>query len=86
MVELEIPEVQRLPPGVPSASFRPARRHWGIDEYDLAEQRLTSHHFELIDGRFELHSLPFRFAWPAELDLMAQPRGYLASALERLEP
>ena len=75
VVELEIPEVQRLPPGDTFRVFQAGPTHWGIDEYDLAEQRLTSHHFELVDGRFELHSLPFRFAWPAELDLMAQLGG-----------
>ena len=46
-----------------------------MDEYDVANQRLTSHHFNLVDGRFELHSLPFRSVWPAELDLMARLAG-----------
>jgi hypothetical protein len=32
---------------------------------------LTSHHFEIVEGRVERLSIPFRYAWPAELDLMA---------------
>ena len=40
-----------------------------------ANQGLISHHFRTVDGRFELRSIPFRYAWPAELDLMAQLAG-----------
>ena len=55
--------------------FQASPTHWGIDEYDVANQGLISHHFELVDGRFELASIPFRYAWPAELDLMAELAG-----------
>ena len=47
----------------------------GIDEYDVATQGLTSHHLDLVDGRFERFSVPFRYVWPSELDLMAQLAG-----------
>lgn len=36
-----------------------------------ARQGLISHHDTLADDRFELRSIPFRYVWPAELDLMA---------------
>ena len=49
--------------------------HIGIDEYDPATQRLVSHHFTLVDGRWELRSIPFRSVSPAELDLMARLAG-----------
>ena len=49
--------------------------HVGIDEYDAATQRLVSHHFELVDGRWERLSIPFRSASPGELDLMAELAG-----------
>ncbi len=49
--------------------------HIGIDEYDPATQRLVSHHFTLVDGRWELRSIPFRSVTPAELDLMARLAG-----------
>ena len=49
--------------------------HVGIDEYEPATQRLVSHHFTLREGRWELSSVPFRAAPPAELDLMARLAG-----------
>jgi SAM-dependent methyltransferase len=75
VIEVGIPELQRLPPGETMHVFQASPTHWGIDEYDVANQGLTSHHFELVDGRFERLSLPFRYVWPAELDLMAQLGG-----------
>jgi SAM-dependent methyltransferase len=75
VIETGIPELRRLPPGETMRVFDGSETHWGVDEYDVANQRLTSHHFELVDGRFELASIPFRYTWPAELDLMAQLGG-----------
>jgi SAM-dependent methyltransferase len=75
VIEVGIPNLQRLPPGETMRVFHASQKHWGIDEYDVANQRLTSHHFELVDGRFERLSMPFRYTWPAELDLMAQLGG-----------
>jgi SAM-dependent methyltransferase len=49
--------------------------HVGIDEYDAATQDLISHHFSLVDGKWELLSMPFRAVWPSELDLMARLAG-----------
>ena len=48
---------------------------WGFDEYDVANQAMTSHHFEIVDGKVERLSVPFRYAWPAEYDLMAELAG-----------
>ena len=75
MIEVGVPNLRRLPPGETMCVFHASPTHWGIDEYDVANQGLTSHHFELVDGRFELLSMPFRYVWPAELDLMAQLAG-----------
>jgi hypothetical protein len=41
----------------------------------VATQGLVSHHIGVVDGRLERSSLPFRYVWPAELDLMAQLAG-----------
>jgi hypothetical protein len=38
-------------------------------------QGLTSHHLEVVDGRLERTSIPFRYVWPSELDLMAELAG-----------
>ncbi|MGZ8572073.1 MAG: class I SAM-dependent DNA methyltransferase [Actinomycetota bacterium] len=75
VVEVMVPELQRLPPGETFHVFSASGSHWGIDEYDVASQRLTSHHIEVIDGRIEHLSMPFRYVWPSELDLMAELAG-----------
>jgi len=75
VIEVGVPGLQRLPPGETIHAFHVSETRWGLDEYDVARQGLTSHHFEIIDGRLERFSVPFRYAWPAELDLMAQLAG-----------
>jgi SAM-dependent methyltransferase len=75
VIEIGVPELRRLPPGETMRVFDASPTHWGVDEYDVANQGLVSHHFALVDGRFELDSMPFRFVWPAELDLMAELAG-----------
>jgi SAM-dependent methyltransferase len=75
VVEVGVPELQRLPPGETMRVFAGGGDHWGIDEYDVVSQGLVSHHFEVLDGRVERNSIPFRYVWPAELDLMAQLAG-----------
>ena len=75
LIEVGIPELRRLPPGETIRAFHVSDARWGLDEYDVAVQGLTSHHFEIVDGRAERLSVPFRYTWPAELDLMAQLAG-----------
>src|SRR5437868_11568480 len=75
LVEVGVPELQRLPPGETIRAFHVSETRWGFDEFDVARQGLISHHFEIVDGRLERFSVPFRYAWPSELDLMAQLAG-----------
>ena len=75
MIEVSVPELQRLPPGETIRAFHVGETRWGLDEYDVARQGLISHHFVIVDGSVERVSIPFRYAWPAELDLMAQLAG-----------
>ena len=76
VIKTMIPELQWLPPGQTMHVFSSSESHWGIDEYDVANQGLISHHFQRTDdGRFELHSIPFRYVWPEEMDLMAEMAG-----------
>jgi SAM-dependent methyltransferase len=75
VIKVMVPELQRLPPGETLHVFAASDTHWGIDEYDIANQGLISHHFEHVDGRFERSSMPFRYVWPSELDLMAEIAG-----------
>jgi hypothetical protein len=75
VIEVGVPELQRLPFGETVRPFALTDTHLGFDEYDVAGQGLISHHFERVDGRWERNSLPFRYVWPAELDLMARLAG-----------
>jgi RimJ/RimL family protein N-acetyltransferase len=75
LVEVEVPPLRWLAPGETMRVFHASDAHWGIDEVDVIGQGLVSHHFEQVDGRFERLSMPFRYAWPAELDLMAELAG-----------
>jgi SAM-dependent methyltransferase len=75
VVEVMIPELQRLPPGETFRVFSGSERSWGIDEYDVANQGLISHHLEHVGDKVDQVSMPFRYAWPAEYDLMAQLAG-----------
>jgi SAM-dependent methyltransferase len=75
VIEVGVPGLQRLPPGETIHAFHVSESRWGLDEYDVARQGLISHHFRIVDGRLERLSIPFRYAWPSELDLMAQLAG-----------
>jgi hypothetical protein len=75
VVEVGVPSLQRLAPGDRYLPFTVSDTKLGFDEYDVAAQGLISHHYRVEDGRLELHSVPFRYVWPAELDLMARLAG-----------
>jgi SAM-dependent methyltransferase len=75
VIETGVPQLQRLPPGETVRAFALTPTHLGFDEYDVASQGLISHHYSIVDGHWEVSSLPFRYAWPAELDLMARLAG-----------
>jgi SAM-dependent methyltransferase len=72
VIEVGAPDLQRLPAGETFHVFDSSPTHWGIDEYEVVNQGLVSHHFSLVEGRWQLLSMPFRYVWPAELDLMAE--------------
>ena len=75
VIEVGVPRLRWLAPGETILAFDVGESHWGIDEYDVATQAFTSHHMSITDGKAQRHSVPFRYVWPAELDLMAQLAG-----------
>jgi Methyltransferase domain len=75
VIETHIPELQRLPPGATIVPFRVEPGGMSFDVYDVVTQRFSSQHFDFIDGRVEAFPFEFRYAWPAELDLMARLAG-----------
>jgi hypothetical protein len=75
LIEVLVPGLQRLAPGQTIQDFRISETHWGLDEIDVATQDLTSHHFTFEGDETKRRSIPFRYVWPSELDLMAQLAG-----------
>ncbi|MDT0265818.1 class I SAM-dependent methyltransferase [Streptomyces sp. DSM 44915] len=71
VVEVWVPDLQRLPPGETARPFHVGEHHVGIDTYDLVNQRLVSHHYRIDDGPADVFRSPHRWVWPSELDLMA---------------
>ena len=75
VIEVGIPDLQRLPPGETVRAFTVTPERLGFDEYEIATQGLISHHYWIEDGKLEVFAAPFRYVWPAELDLMARLAG-----------
>ena len=75
VIEVGIPDLRRLPPGQDAVPFRASPTRWAFDLYDVATQAMSSNYIEVTGGRGEYWSIPFRYVWPAELDLMAQLAG-----------
>jgi SAM-dependent methyltransferase len=77
VIEVGVPALRRLPPGQTFVPFDVSPNHLGFDEYDVVNQGLVSHHYTKRDGLFERASIPFRYVWPSELDLMAHIAGMM---------
>jgi SAM-dependent methyltransferase len=75
VIEVGVPELQRLPPGQTVVPFHVSPTCWAFDIYDVATQAMSSNYVQVVDGRGEYRSIPFRYVWPAELDLMARLAG-----------
>jgi SAM-dependent methyltransferase len=75
VIEVIVPALRRLPPGETTRVFTRTATHLGFEEFDTANQIAFSYHYWLDSGELETFSAPFRYAWPAELDLMAQLAG-----------
>jgi hypothetical protein len=75
VIEVGVPALRRLPPGETVRPFLVRPDRLGFDEVDVASQRHVWHHYWVADGQFRAVSLPFRYVWPAELDLMARIAG-----------
>ncbi|MFG2324512.1 class I SAM-dependent methyltransferase [Streptomyces sp. NBC_01723] len=77
VIELGVPPLRRLPPGQIAVPFDVSDRHLGFDTFDLVEQILVSNHFTRDEntGQYRRDNSRHRYAWPAELDLMARIAG-----------
>jgi SAM-dependent methyltransferase len=75
VVEVAMPDLQRLPHGETFRPFTVTPTRLGFDEYDIAAQGLISHHYRFAGAESDSLSMPFRYVWPSELDLMARIAG-----------
>ena len=75
VIELRVPELRMLPLGQDVLPWHVSPTRWLFYAYDLATQAMRGHCVDLVNGRGEYSSIPFRYAWPAELDLMAELAG-----------
>jgi hypothetical protein len=71
-----VPQLRRVPPGNVARVFTLEADHVGIETFeDAVDQIAWSHHWMTINERLVRHSAPYRYVWPAELDLMARIAG-----------
>jgi len=75
VIEVGVPQLRLLPPGQTAVPFRIGPTGWGFDTYDVATQAMSSNYVTIVGDRAEHWSIPFRYVWPAELDLMARLAG-----------
>ncbi|MFE1764766.1 class I SAM-dependent DNA methyltransferase [Streptomyces angustmyceticus] len=75
VIEVGVPALRLLPPGQNAVPFHISPTRWAFDTYDVATQAMSSNYVTIVDGRAEYESIPFRYVWPAELDLMARLAG-----------
>lgn len=75
VIEVGVPDLRRLPPGQTAVPFHISATGWAFDTYDVDTQAMSSHYVTLTDGHAGHTSVPFRYVWPSELDLMARLAG-----------
>jgi hypothetical protein len=75
VIEARVPELQRLPLGQTVLPWRADPDGMSYYVYDVVTQRLSGRHYDFVDGRVEANPIEMRYAWPAELDLMARLAG-----------
>jgi SAM-dependent methyltransferase len=75
VIEARVPELQRLPLGQTVLPWRADPTGTSFYVYDVVTQRLSGQHYWFEDDRVQASPTEMRYAWPAELDLMARLAG-----------
>ena len=75
LIETLVPPIQKVPFGETMLAYECSSEYWGTDEFDFVTQHYFSHSVRMENGSCRRLSIPFRYAWPAELDLMARMAG-----------
>lgn len=76
LIETQVPPIQRLPFGETLSAFACSPQHMGVDDFDIATQCYTSNHVWRDGEKTTSLTIPFRYVWPAELDLMGKLAGF----------
>jgi SAM-dependent methyltransferase len=77
VVEVIVPQLRRVPLSENARVFTLDPDHVGIETFDDPVGQIAwSHHWMEAGGRLVRHSAPYRYVWPAELDLMAKLAGF----------
>ncbi len=77
VLEVVVPDLRRLPPDQAARAFALTPTYVAFEEFtDLTEAQIAwSHHYRMDGGKLDVFSAPYRYVWPAELDLMARLAG-----------
>jgi SAM-dependent methyltransferase len=76
VIETRVPELQKLPLGQTIVNARSEPQRISNYVYDVVTQGLQAQHYYFRDdGTVDASPVPMRYAWPAELDLMARLAG-----------
>jgi len=75
VIETSVPPLRFLPAGQDIHGYRANPDRIVSYSFDHATQRYDGHYAEFTDGAAQYRTIPFRYVWPAELDLMAQLAG-----------
>jgi SAM-dependent methyltransferase len=75
LIETRVPEIRLLPSGGSILPWQLSPRRWVSYSYDTATQAMRGHYVDFTSGHGEYSTIPFRYVWPAELDLMARLAG-----------
>jgi len=75
VIETNIPHLRYLPPGHDILAYRAGPERIISYSFDHATQQYRGHYAEFTEGVGKYRTIPFRYVWPSELDLMAQLAG-----------
>lgn len=77
LIEAFVPDVTRFTNGQVNWATKVTEERVELDagQHDRATQRVTSQKVVITDGSVRLYPVQIRYAWPSELDLMAQLAG-----------
>jgi SAM-dependent methyltransferase len=75
VIETGVPPLRRLPPGQDILGYRAGPGGIVSYSFDHATQQYRGHYVDVADGMGEYRTIPFRYVWPSELDLMAKLAG-----------